>query len=173
MSGNDRSVARHGLVVLIDGASLFVSAAALEFEVDYAKLLRVLTRERHLRQALFYTGVSSGNQRQQAFLHWMQTHSYHVVSKELTTAPDGSKSADLSVELAIDMVLFASQCDAIVLVSHNENLAYAINAAGNHGAQIELVGLRHWITPELMNLADRFVDLEMIRSQIQRNTEQE
>jgi len=172
MSGNDRSIARHGLAVLIDGASLFISAAALELEVDYAKLLKVLTQERQLLQALFYTGVSSGNQRQQAFLHWMQAHRYRVVSKELTTAPDGSRRADLSVELAIDMVLLASQCDAIVLVSHNENLAYAINAAGNHGAQIELVGLRRWITPDLMNLADRFVDLEMIRSQIQRNTEQ-
>lgn len=170
MSGSERSITRQGLVVLIDGASLFTSAAALEFEVDYAKLLKVLTGERRLLQALFYTGVSSGNQRQRAFLHWMQNHHYRVVSKELTTAADGSRHADLSVELAIDLVLFSSRCDAIVLVSHNENLAYAINAAGNHGAQIELVGLYRWITPELMNLADRFIDLEQIRSQIQRES---
>lgn len=173
MSGSERSIFRQGVVVLIDGASLFSSAAALSFEVDYAKLLTVLLRERRLVQALFYTGVSSGNQRQQAFLHWMQTHRYRVVSKELTTAPDGTRRADLAVEIAIDMVLFASQCDVIVLVTHNANLAYAMNAAGNHGAQIELVGLRRWLTPELMNLTDRFIDLESIRSHIQRKTEPE
>ncbi len=170
MSGSERSITRQGLVVLIDGASLFASAAVLEFEVDYAKLLKVLTVERRLLQALFYTGVSSGNLRQRAFLQWMQNHSYRVVSKELTIAADGSKRADLSVELAIDMVLFSSQCEVIVLVTHNENLAYAVNAAGNHGAQIELVGLRRWISSELMNLADRFIDLELIRSQIQRES---
>ncbi|BAU10202.1 hypothetical protein LEP3755_06820 [Leptolyngbya sp. NIES-3755] len=172
MSGSG-SIARQGVVVLIDGASLFSSAAVSSFEVDYAKLLNVLLKQRRLVQAVFYTGVSSGNQRQQAFLHWMQTHRYRVMSKELTIAPDGSRRAELSVEMAIDMVLFASQCDVIVLVTHNENLAYAMNAAGNHGAQIELVGLRRWITPELMNLADRFIDLESIRSQIQRDSEQD
>ncbi|MBE9011453.1 NYN domain-containing protein [Pseudanabaenaceae cyanobacterium LEGE 13415] len=173
MSGSERSIARQGVVILIDGASLFYSAAALSIEVDYAKLLNVLLKERRLIQALFYTGVSSGNQRQQAFLHWMQTHQYRVVSKELTTAPDGSRRADLSVEIAIDLVLFASQCHVIVLVTHNENLAYAMNAAANHGAQIELVGLRRWVASELMNLADCFLDLEEIRSQIQRDLRQE
>lgn len=168
MSGSERSIARQSLAVLIDGASLFASAAALEFEVDYAKLLAVFTQERSLLQAVFYTGMSSGNQRQQAFLYWMQNHGYRVMSKELTTAPDGSRRADLSVELAIDMVLFAAQCDVIVLVSHNQNLTYAVNSAGNHGAQIELVGLRRWISAELMNVSDRFVDIESIRSQIQR-----
>jgi uncharacterized LabA/DUF88 family protein len=164
-------MARQSLVVLIDGASLFASAAALKFEVDYAKLLKVLTQERRLLQAVFYTGVSSGNQRQQAFLHWMQNHGYQVFSKELSIAPDGSKRADLSVELAIDMILFSSQCDVIVLVSHNENLAYAMNAAGNRGVQIELVGLQHWISSTLVNLSDRLIDIETIRPQIQRHTE--
>jgi uncharacterized LabA/DUF88 family protein len=167
----DRPIARQGLVVLIDGASLFSSAAELEFEVDYAKLLKVLTQNRRLLQAIFYTGVSSGNQRQQAFLHWMQNHGYRVVSKELTVSPDGSRRADLYVEIAIDMVIFSAQSEVIVLVSHNEHLAYAMNAAGNHGVQIELVGLRHWVNPELMNLSDRFIDLAGIRSQIQRDQE--
>ncbi|MCU0551593.1 MAG: NYN domain-containing protein [Leptolyngbya sp. Prado105] len=171
MAGSDRPMAHQGLVVLIDGASLFASAAALGFEVDYDKLLRVLAHERKLLQAIFYTGVSSGNQRQQAFLHWMQNHGYRVVSKELSIAADGSRKADLSVELAIDMILYASQCDVLVLVTHNENLAYAMNAAGNRGVQIELLGLRQWITPELMNLSDRFINIEMIRAEIQRQVE--
>jgi uncharacterized LabA/DUF88 family protein len=169
MAASDRPVARQGLVVLIDGASLFTSAAALGFEVDYEKLLKILTHGRRLLQAVFYTGVSSGNQRQQAFLNWMQNHGYRVVSKELSIAPDGTRKAELSVELAIDMVLFAPQCDVLVLVSHNENLAYAMNAAGNRGVQIELVGARQWISAELMNLSDRFIDIETIRTEIQRD----
>lgn len=165
MSASDR----RSVVILIDGASLFYAAASLGFEVDYERLLVRLNQGRRLLQAFFYTGISSGNQKQQAFLHWMQNHGYRVIRKELTVAPDGSRHANLAVEIAIDMLMFAEQCQTIVLVSHDDNLAYAANIATTKGVQIELVGIRGMIADGLMNLADQFIDLETIKSEIRRD----
>ncbi len=160
---------RGGMVLLVDGASLFYAAASLGFEVDYVKLLTRLSEGQRLIQAYFYTGISSGNQRQQAFLHWMQNHGYRVISKELTQEPDGTRSADLGVEMAIDMLLLADHCHTMSLISHNENLAYAVNAIAQKGVQIELIGLRRMIPEDLMNLSDRFIEIAVLKPEIQRS----
>jgi uncharacterized LabA/DUF88 family protein len=169
MATDRTRLGRHGLFVLVDGASLFAAAASLAFEVDYIKLLDVLCQGRRLLQAYFYTGISPGNQKQQAFLHWMQNNRYRVVSKELQTEPGGRRTADLSVEIAIDLLLLADHCEGIVLVSHNGNLAYAIAAATNRGMQIELVGLRSQMSEDLLNLGDRFIDIAVLQPKIQRD----
>ena len=50
--------------VFIDGNNVFHSARQLGFEVDYAKLLGVLTEDRELLRAFFYTGVDENAERQ-------------------------------------------------------------------------------------------------------------
>lgn len=127
-----------------------------------------LTQGRRLIQSLFYTGFSPGNLKQQAFLNWIQNHGYRVVSKLLTIAVDGTRRADLMVEIAVDMLLLSEQCDTIILVSNNETLAYAVNAVANKGTQIELVDLRRIMGSALMNLADLFLDMEPLKLTIQR-----
>jgi uncharacterized LabA/DUF88 family protein len=160
---------RDGMVLLVDGASLFSAAASLGFEVDYLKLLSRLSEGRRLIQAYFYTGISSGNLRQQAFLHWMQNHGYRVVAKELSSAPDGTRGADLTVEIAIDLLVLADHCGIISVICHNPNLVYAMNAISRKGVQVELIGLRQLVSEPLMNLCDRFIDLAVLQPDITRS----
>jgi hypothetical protein len=60
------------VVVLIDAASLFYAANHLGIEIDYTKLLQILTQGRPLIRAYFYTGVDSTNKKQSNFLFWMR-----------------------------------------------------------------------------------------------------
>jgi uncharacterized LabA/DUF88 family protein len=157
------------VAIFIDGANLFYAALQLKLEIDYKKLLACLTHDRQLLRAYFYTGVDRSNDKQQGFLLWMQRHNYRVVTKELTQLPDGSKRANLSVEIAIDMLQISPYCETIILISGDGNLTYAVNTISNEGVKVEVVSLRSMTSDLLINVIDRFTDLADIQDLIRKN----
>jgi uncharacterized LabA/DUF88 family protein len=157
------------VVVLIDGSNLFYAASYLNLEIDYVKLLRCLVNDRRLVRAYFYTGVDRTNEKQQGFLHWMRRNGYRVVAKDLIQFPDGSKKANVQVEIAVDMMTLAEHCDTIVLLSGDGTLAYAANAIAYRGVQVELVSLRSMTSDSLINVVDRYTDLDTLKTEIQRS----
>lgn len=114
----------------------------------------------------FYTGVDRTNEKQQGFLLWMRRNGYRVISKELVQLPDGSKKANLDVEIAVDMMALIGSYDTAVLVSGDGDLAYAVDAASYRGVRVEVVSLRSMTSDHLINVADRYVDLEAIKDDI-------
>ena len=156
------------VVVLIDGANLFYAASALAIEVDYTKLLYRLTLNRRLVRAYFYTAVDRNNDKQQGFLHWMRRHGYRVVTKDLVQLPDGSKKANVEVEIAIDMLALAPYCDTVILLSGDGDLAYAVNVVAYRGVRVEVFSLFSMTNDDLINVADRYVDLSSIKQEIQK-----
>jgi uncharacterized LabA/DUF88 family protein len=153
-------------VVIIDGASLFYSVSQLGIEVDYIKLIQQLTQGGRLLRAFFYTGVDSSNERQKGFLHWMRCHGFRVVDKELNRLPDGTKKANLEVEMAIDMLQLAPHCDTIVVVSGNGELTYALDSASKLGVHVEVVCLRSMLSEKLLDVADSYTDLADLQEHI-------
>jgi uncharacterized LabA/DUF88 family protein len=151
------------IAIFIDGANLFYAALQMQIEVDYAKLLAVLTQGRQLLRAYFYTGVDRQNDKQQGFILWMQRHGYRVVTKDLVAMSDGSKKANLDIEIAIDMMVLASHCDTLILLSGDGDLAYAVNAITYKGIRVEVVGLRAMTSDSLVNVADRYTDLARLK----------
>lgn len=159
---------RGRLAIFIDGANLFYAAYQLGIEVDYLKLLCRLTDGASLLRAFFYTGIDPSNEKQKRFLIWMRHHGYRVISKEVMQLPDGSSKTNLDVEIAVDLMALASFYDTAVLVSGNGELAYAVNAISYHGVRVELVSLRSMTSESLLNVCDRYIDLESIRDDIQK-----
>lgn len=157
------------LVIFIDGSNLFYAAMQLKLEIDYSKLLQCLTRNRRLMRAYFYTGVDRFNEKQQGFLLWMRRNGYRVVTKDLMQYPDGSKHANLDVEIAVDMLALAPYCDSAVLLSGDGDLAYVVNAIAYQGVKVEVVGLSSMTSETLINVADRYTDLATLQPVIQRS----
>ena len=98
----------------------------------------------------------------------MRRNGYRVVTKDLVQLPDGAKKANLDVEIVVDMLALANSYDTAILVSGNGDLAYAANAVSYRGPRIELVSLRSMTSDSLMNVADRFLDLDTIKEGIQK-----
>jgi uncharacterized LabA/DUF88 family protein len=157
---------RGRIAIFIDGSNLFYAALQLGIEIDYTKLLLRLTGNSRLLRAFFYTGVDRTNEKQQGFLLWMRRNGYRVISKELVQLPDGSKKANLDVEIAVDMMALAGSYDTAVLVSGDGDLAYAVDAASYRGVRIEVVSLRSMTSDHLINVADHYIDLEAIKEDI-------
>jgi uncharacterized LabA/DUF88 family protein len=156
------------VAIFIDGSNLFYAALHLNIEIDYAKLLWKLTQGRRLLRAYFYTGVDRANEKQKGFLLWMRRNGYRVVAKELIQHTDGSKKANLDVEIAVDMMQLADHCGTMVLLSGDGDLAYAVNAITYSGVQVEVVSLQSMTSDLLINVADRYTDLASIREEIQK-----
>jgi uncharacterized LabA/DUF88 family protein len=154
------------VAIFLDGSNLFYAASQLQIEIDYVRLLNFLVQDRRLLRAYFYTGTDQSSDRQQGFLLWMRRNGYRVVTKDLVPLADGSKTANLDVEIVIDMMTLSSHCDTLILLSGNGNLAYAVNALSYRGAQVELVSLRSMTSESLINVADRYIDLAAIQQEI-------
>jgi len=162
----DEDALHQQVAIFVDGANLFYAALHLNIEIDYIKLLYKLTRGRRLLRAYFYTGVDRTNDKQQGFLLRMRRNGYRVVSKELIQHVDGSKKANLDIEIVVDMMQMSDYCKAMVLLSGNGDLTYAVNAVTYKGVQVEVVSLHSMISDSLISVADQYIDLVSIRDDI-------
>lgn len=153
---------RGRIAIFIDGNNLFHAARTIGIEIDYAKLLKLLCNSGSLLRAFFYTGVDENAAKQQGFLLWMRRNGYRVVQKELKIFPDGTKKANLDVEIAVDMLSLSGKYDTAILVSGDEDFAYAVNAVAYKGTRIEVAGFRNNTSPKLIDVADRFIDLDSL-----------
>ncbi|OKH56087.1 NYN domain-containing protein [Calothrix sp. HK-06] len=162
------NINRGRVAIFLDGSNLFYAALQLGIEVDYTKLLSLLLEKSQLLRAFFYTGVDRTNEKQQGFLLWMRRNGYRVITKDLIQLADGSKKANLDVEIAVDMITLAGHYDTAVLVSGDGDLAYAANAISFQGVRVEVVSLRSMTSDSLINVADRYIDLDSIKHHIQK-----
>lgn len=156
------------ITIFIDGSNLFYAASHLNIEVDYRRLLTSLVRGRRLLRAYFYTGVDPQNEKQRGFLLWLNRHGHRVVSKELTNLPDGSRKANMHVEMAVDMMRISEYCPNITLLGGDGNLAYALQVLSQRGIFIEVVSLQSMTSDSLIDLADSYTDLADLRDEIKR-----
>ena len=159
---------RGRVAVFIDGNNLFHAARFHNIDIDYNKLLRVLLGDGRLLRAFFYTGVDVGAERQQGFLLWMRRNGFRVVQKELKTFYDGTRKANLDVEIAVDMLSLAGRYDTAVLVSGDEDFVYAVNAVAYKGCRVEVAGFRSNTAPKLIDVADYFIDLGEIAEKVRK-----
>jgi len=160
---------RGKVAIFIDGNNLFHAARSHNIDIDYNKLLRVLLGDGRLFRAFFYTGVDAGAERQQGFLLWMRRNGFRVVQKELKTFYDGSRKANLDVEIAVDMLSLAGRYDTAVLVSGDEDFVYAVNAVAYKGCRVEIAGFRSNTAPKLIDVADCFIDLGEISERVRKD----
>jgi len=159
---------RGRVAIFIDGSNLFYATLQLGLEIDYTKLLCCLIGESRLLRAFFYTGSDPTNERQQSFLHWLRCNGYRVIAKDLIQFPDGSKKADMDVEIAVDMITLAQYYDTAILVSGDGDLAYAANQVSYQGTRLEVVSLRSMTSESLIDVADYYTDLVDIKGDIQK-----
>jgi hypothetical protein len=99
----------------------------------------------------------------------MRRNGFRVIQKELKTFYDGSRKANLDVEIAVDMLSLAGRYDTAVLVSGDEDFVYAVNAVAYKGCRVEIAGFRSNTAPKLIDVADYFIDLGEIADRVRKD----
>lgn len=157
---------RGRVAIFIDGANLFYAIQELGIRIDYTKLLALLVGKDTLFRAIYYTGAEAADEKQRGFFLWLRHHGFRVVSKPVLQRPDGSKKANLDVEMAMDIVSLAGQYDTVVLVGGDGDLACALHQVSAQSARVEVVSLRSMTSDALIDVADSYVNLEEIKGKI-------
>lgn len=166
------------LALFIDGSNLYAAARALDFDIDYKKLLQWSANQGRLVRALYYTALIENEEYSpiRPLVDWLDYNGYTMVTKaakEFVDAQGRRKvKGNMDIELAIDMMEMADHVDHIMLFSGDGDFRRLIEAVQRKGVRVTVVSTIKSSPPmvadELRRQADHFLDLDILADHIMR-----
>lgn len=166
---------REKLAIFIDGANLFASLRALDFDIDYRKLLVAFQKRGYLLRAYYYTVLFDDHDQSplRPLIDWLDYNGYKVVSKQVRefVDPMGHRKirGNMDMELAIDALEQADKVDHFVLFSGNGDFVPLVETLQRKGRKITVISTTSTIADELRRQSDSFVDLVSLKDEIARD----
>jgi len=167
------------LGLFIDGSNLYAAARALDFDIDYKRLLEHFASKGHLVRALYYTALMDEAEYSplRPLVDWLDYNGYTMVTKptkEFTDATGRRKiKGNMDIELAIDVMEMAPHLDHIVLFSGDGDFRRLLEAVQRKGLRCTVVSTVKssppMIADELRRQADHFIELTDLQAAIGRN----
>lgn len=127
--------------------------------VNFKELLKTAVAGRQLIRATSYV-IRTESGEEKPFLEALEKVGIEARIKDLQIFPGGVKKADWDVGIAIDAIRFASNVDAVVLVSGDGDFIPLLEYLRNvRGTQTEVVAFGRSTAQRLKEAADDFIDL--------------
>ncbi len=155
--------------LFIDGPNLYATSKALEFDIDYRRLLEFFRGKARLIRALYYTALIEDQEFSsiRPLVDWLDYNGYTMVTKptkEFTDAQGRRKiKGNMDIELAVDALSMANGLDHIVLFSGDGDFRSLVEALQEAGKRVSVVSSLATQPPmvadALRRQADQFVDL--------------
>ena len=146
--------------IFFDMSNLYFAAKDMGIRIDYARLLDFLVGERRLQRAYAYLGVAQDDENSHSFITWLSRNGFRVRTKLLRRYEDGTTKANLDMELAIDLLTQAPHLDVAIIVSGDGDFVGLVDAAQRAGLRVEVAATPRQTSTDLIDVADRFIDLE-------------
>ena len=156
--------------IFIDGSNLYAAAKALDFDIDYKKLLDEFGRRSTLVRAFYYTALLDDQEYSplRPLVDWLDYNGYTLVTKptkEYTDALGRKKvKGNMDIELAIDVMEMAAHVDHVILFSGDGDFRRLIEAVQRKGCRVTVVSTIRTAHPmvadELRRQADMFIELQ-------------
>jgi len=157
------------LALFIDGANLYSTAKALQFDIDYKRLLAHFRQKGHLIRALYYTALIEDQEYSsiRPLVDWLDYNGYTMVTKptkEFTDSMGRRKiKGNMDIELTVDAMRLADGLDHIVLFSGDGDFKSLVAALQQRGKRVSVVSTLQTQPPmvadELRRQSDQFIDL--------------
>lgn len=157
------------VAVFIDGANLYSAARALQFEMDFRKLLDEFRKHGRLIRATYYTAVTEDQEFSpiRPLVDWLDYNGFSVVTKPTREFLDAQGrrriKGDMDIEIAVDMLETAAHIDHLVLFSGDGDFTPLVEALQRKGARVTIVSTVRSNPPmaadDLRRAADNFIDL--------------
>jgi len=171
------------IALFIDGANLYAAARALQFDIDYKRLLELFGAKGRLIRAFYYTALIEDQEYSplRPLVDWLDYNGYTMVTKrtkEYTDAMGRRKiKGNMDIELAIDVMEMAQYLDHIVLFSGDGDFRRLVEAVQRKGVRVTVVSTIRSSPPmvadELRRQADTFVELQELAPSIMRTHHRE
>jgi uncharacterized LabA/DUF88 family protein len=166
------------IALFIDGSNLYAAARALQFDIDYKRLLDIFSLKGRLIRAFYYTALLEDQEYSpiRPLVDWLDYNGYTMVTKptkEYTDAMGRRKiKGNMDIELAIDVMEMAQYLDHIVLFSGDGDFRRLVDAVQRKGVRVTVVSTIRssppMIADELRRQADVFLELQELAPSIMR-----
>jgi uncharacterized LabA/DUF88 family protein len=160
--------------IFVDGNNMFYAQQKNGWFFDPRRVLDYFTSEPNVNlvNAFWYTGLKDP-QDQRGFRDALISLGYTVRTKILKEYYDDnsgrySQKANLDIEIVVDMFSTVDQYDRVVLFSGDGDFERAIELLRAKNTHITVVSTEGMIARELRNATDRYIDLNDIRSKIEK-----
>ncbi len=166
-------IAMNRLSIFVDGNNMFYAQQKNGWFFDPRRVLEHFTNnpDVSLVNAFWYTGLKDP-QDQRGFRDALISLGYTVRTKYLKEYTDDSgrisQKANLDIEIVVDMFNTVDQYDRVILFSGDGDFERAIELLRSKNTHITVVSTEGMIARELRNATDRYIDLNDIRSQIEK-----
>ncbi|BAU14761.1 hypothetical protein LEP3755_53120 [Leptolyngbya sp. NIES-3755] len=162
------------LSIFVDGNNMFYAQQKNGWFFDPKRVLEYFTTEKtvELINAYWYTGLKDP-QDQRGFRDALISLGYTVRTKILKEYYDDtsgrySQKANLDIEIVVDMFNTVEQYNRVILFSGDGDFERAIEQLRSKNTHITVVSTEGMIARELRNVTDRYIDLNDIRSHIEK-----
>ena len=165
--------------LFIDGSNLYSAARALNFDIDYKKLLQYFAKNGHLVRAYYYTALIEDQEYSpiRPLVHWLDYNGYTMVTKPAKEYTDSSGrrrvKGNMDIELAVDVMEMSQRFDHIVLFSGDGDFCNLVDAVQRKGIRVSVVSTVRSQPPmasdELRRQADNFIELHDLAEYITRD----
>src|ERR1700757_2109288 len=167
------------IALFIDGANLYAAARALQFDIDYKRLLELFGSKGRLIRAFYYTALIEDQEYSplRPLIDWLDYNGYTMVTKptkEFTDATGRRKlKGNMDIELAVDVLEMAEHLDHVILFSGDGDFRRLVEAVQRKGLRVSVVSTIKSSPPmvadELRRQADDFIELSELAPLIARN----
>jgi uncharacterized LabA/DUF88 family protein len=155
--------------LFIDGANLYSAAKALNFDIDYKRLLEEFRKRGVLVRAYYYTALVEDQEYSplRPLVDWLDYNGFTMVTKAARRYADASgvmrTKGNMDIEIAVDMLEMAPHLDHAVLFSGDGDFRRLVEAVQGKGVRVTVVSTLKsqppMVADELRRQADSFVDL--------------
>jgi len=166
------------LALFIDGPNLYNAARALNFDIDYRRLLQLFQGKGRLIRAFYYTALAEDQDYSpiRPLVDWLDYNGFTMVTKPMKDFTDSQGRrrfrASMDIEIAVDMMDLADKLDHVVLFSGDGNFRRLVESVQRRGVRVSVVSTIRtqppMVSDELRRQADMFVDLFDLAQHIQR-----
>lgn len=167
------------IAMFIDGSNLYAASRALDFDIDYSRLLAWAAKQGRLVRAFYYTALMDEADYSpiRPLVDWLDYNGYTMVTKPTKEFVDSSGrrkiKGNMDIELAIDVMEMAEKVDHIIIFSGDGDFRRLIEAVQRKGVRVSVVSTIQSSPPmvadELRRQADNFIDLQALIPEIGRD----
>ena len=166
------------IALFIDGANLYAAARALQFDIDYKRLLEVFGTKGRLLRAFYYTALVEDQEYSpiRPLVDWLDYNGYTMVTKPTKEYLDATGrrklKGNMDIELAIDVLEMAQHLNHVVLFSGDGDFRRLVEAVQRKGVRVSVVSTIRsqppMVADELRRQADNFIELGELADSIAR-----
>jgi len=164
--------------LFVDGANMFYAQRENNWHIDFRLACQYFFQNRERGPAYYFmASPSPGDQlridKYRRFKNALTYLGFSVVDKEIKVIKDAAGEVvkikgNLDIDLVFKMLVEADAYDEAVLMGVDSDYVNIIHHLRNIGKTVVVVGNNKSTAMELRNAATKFIDLEVIRGQIEK-----